>query len=79
MSIFDNSRAISVLFRKWVVLENQSFLDEGAIVIPIISLVLGGEVPRLNHGPFFSQSKTHKGVLRAVESRVPLFDTFTKD
>ena len=28
-----------------------SFLDEGAIVTPLISLVLGGEVPRLNHGP----------------------------
>ena len=25
-------------------------------------------------GHFFSQSKTLKGVLRAVESRVPLFD-----
>ena len=38
-------------FRKWVVSENQSFLDEGAIVTPLIGLVLGGEVPRLNHGP----------------------------
>ena len=28
-----------------------SFLDEGAIVTPLIGLVLGGEVPRLNHGP----------------------------
>ena len=27
------------------------FLDEGAIVTPLIGLVLGGEVPRLNHGP----------------------------
>ena len=35
MSIFDDSRAIWVLFRKWVVSENQSFLDEGAIVIPL--------------------------------------------
>ena len=51
MSIFDNSRAIWVLFRKWVVSENQSFLNEGAIVTPLIGLVLGGEVPRLNHGP----------------------------
>ena len=51
MSIFDNSRAVWVLFRKWVVSENQSFLDEGAIVTPLISLDLGGEVPRLNHGP----------------------------
>ena len=30
-------------------------------------------------GQFVAQSKTLKGVLRAVESRVPLFDTFTKD
>ena len=51
MSIFDDSRAIWVLFRKWVVSENQSFLDEGAIVTLLIGLVLGGEVPRLNHGP----------------------------
>ena len=27
------------------------FLDEGAIVTPLIGLVLGGQVPRLNHGP----------------------------
>ena len=33
-SIFDDSRAVWVLFRKWVVSENQSFLDEGAIVTP---------------------------------------------
>ena len=51
MSIFDDSRAVWVLFRKWVVSENQSFLDEGAIVTPLIGLDLGGEVPRLNHGP----------------------------
>ena len=51
MPIFDDSRAVWVLFRKWVVSENQSFLDEGAIIIPLINLVLGGEVPRLNHRP----------------------------
>ena len=28
-----------------------SFLDEGAIITPLIGFVLGGEVPRLNHGP----------------------------
>ena len=55
MSIFDDSRAIWVLFRKWVVSENQSFLDEGRIVTPLIGLVLGGEVPRLNHGPICFQ------------------------
>ena len=31
--------------------ENQSFLDEGAIVTHLIDLVLGGQVPRLSRGP----------------------------
>ena len=35
MSLFGNSRAIWVLFRKWVVSENQSFLDEGVIITPL--------------------------------------------
>ena len=61
-SIFDDSRAVWVLFRKWVVSENQSFLNEGAIVHPFIGLVLGGEVPRLNHGPIcFPISKHLRG------------------
>ena len=30
-------------------------------------------------GQFVAQSKTLKGVLWAIESRVPLSDTFTKD
>ena len=30
--------------------ENQSFLDEGAIVTHLIDLVLGGQVPRLSCG-----------------------------
>ena len=34
-----------------MVSENQSFLDEGAIVTYLIDLVLGGQVPRLNHEP----------------------------
>ena len=51
MSLFDDSRAIRVFLRKWVVSENQSFLNEGAIVTPLIDLVLGGQVPRLSHGP----------------------------
>ena len=38
-------------FQKLVVSENQSFLDERAIINPPYCLVLGGEVPRLNHGP----------------------------
>ena len=36
--------------QKWVVSENQSFLNEGVIVTPLIGLVLE-EVTRLNHGP----------------------------
>ena len=35
-----------MFFRKWVVSENQSFLDEGAIVTYLIELVLGGQVPK---------------------------------
>ena len=31
--------------------ENQSFLYEGVIIWAFIGLDLGGEVPRLNHGP----------------------------
>ena len=42
-----------------MVSENQSFLDEGAIVTPLIGLVLGGEVPRLNHGPIFFPNPKH--------------------
>ena len=53
MSLFDDSRAVWVFLRKWVVSENQSFLDEGAIVTYLINLVLGGQVPRLNHGPIW--------------------------
>ena len=40
-----------MFLRKWVVSENQSFLDEGVIVTHLINLVLGGQVPRLSHGP----------------------------
>ena len=35
MSLFGDSRAIWILFRKLVVSENQSFLDEGAIITPL--------------------------------------------
>ena len=35
MSIFDNLRAVCILFRKWMVSENQSFLNEGAIITPL--------------------------------------------
>ena len=55
MSLFDDSRAIWVFFRKWVLSENQSFLNEGVIVIPpLIGLVLG-QVPRLYYEPIWFQ------------------------
>ena len=34
-----------------MVSENQSFLDEGVIITPLIDLDLGGQAPRLSHGP----------------------------
>ena len=52
MSIFDDSRAIWVLFRKWVVSENHILLRNGWPTPGYSDLVLGGEVPRLNHGTF---------------------------
>ena len=73
MSLFGDSRATWVLFRKWLVSENQSFLDEGTIVWALISLVLGGEVPRLNHGSICCPIQNTWGVLQAVKSQVPLF------
>ena len=53
MSLFDDCRAVWVFLRKWVVSENQSFLDEGAIITHLIGLVLGGQVPRPSHGPIW--------------------------
>ena len=49
MSIFDDSRAVWVLFRKWVVSENCILLRNGWPTPGYSDL--GGEVPRLNHGP----------------------------
>ena len=51
MSIFDDSRAVWVLFRKWVVSENRILLRNGWPIPGYSDLVLGGEVPRLSHGP----------------------------
>ena len=53
MSLFDDSRAIWVLFRKWVVSENHILLGNRWPIPGYSNLVLGGEVPRLNHGPIF--------------------------
>ena len=61
MSLFDDSRAIWVFLRKWVVSENQSFLDEGAIITHLINLVLGGQVPRLSHGPIWLAGQNTEG------------------
>ena len=80
MSIFDDSRAVWVLFKKWVVSENQTFLDERAIVIPLIGLDLGGEVPRLNHGPIcFPNPKHLRGCYGLSKVEYHFFDTFMKD
>ena len=49
------------LRQKWVVTENQSFLDEGAIIWPLIGLVLGGQVPGLNHGANLFPDRKHLG------------------
>ena len=35
MSLFNNSRAIRELFRKWVLSENQSFINVGAMITPL--------------------------------------------
>ena len=43
------------LFLEMGGLRKSKFLDEGAIVTPLIGLVLGEEVPRLNHGSICSQ------------------------
>ena len=78
MSLFDDSRAIWVLFRKWVVSENHILLRNGWPTPGYSNLVLGGEVPRLNHGPIFFPIQTLRGVLQAVKSWVPLFWHFHK-
>ena len=44
-----------------MVSENQSFLVEGAIITLLVSLVLEGQVPRLNHGPISFPIQNTKG------------------
>ena len=61
MSIFDNSRAIWVLFKKWVVSENRILLWNGWPTPGYSDLILGGEVPRLNHGPICPNPKHLRG------------------
>ena len=51
MALFDNFRAIWVPCRKWVISENCILLRNGWPTPGYSDLVLGGEVPRLNHGP----------------------------
>ena len=76
MSIFDDSRAIWVLFRKWVVSENHILLGNGWPTPGYSDLILGGKVPRLNHGPICFPIQNISGMLQAVESPVPLFIWF---
>ena len=40
-------------YRKWVVSENRILLRNGWPTPGYSDLVLGGEVPRLNHGPIY--------------------------
>ena len=51
ISIFDDSRAIWVLFQKMGGLRKSKFSWWRSDHYPLISLFLGGEVPRLNDGP----------------------------
>ena len=51
ISLFDDSRTIWVLFRKWVLSKNQSFLEWRSNDYLLISLVLGEQTPSLHHGP----------------------------
>ena len=53
MSLFDNSRAVWVLFRKWVSSKNRILLRNGWPTPGYSVLVLGGQVPRLHHGPIW--------------------------
>ena len=80
MSIFDDSRAIWVLFRKWVVSENRILLRNGWPIPGYSDLVLGGEVPRLSHGPIcFPIQKTWGGATGHWKSEYHFFDTFTEE
>ena len=51
MSIFDDSRASLSTFQKMGGLRKSKFSRWRSDRYPLICLVLGGEVPRLNHGP----------------------------
>ena len=53
MSLFDNSRAVWVLFRKWVPSENHILLRNSWPTPGYSVLLLGGQVPRLPHGPIW--------------------------
>ena len=51
MSIFDDSRGHLSTFQKMGGLRKSKFSRWRSDRYPLIGLVLGGEVPRLNHGP----------------------------
>ena len=50
LSIFGDSRAISVFFQKWVPSKNQIFLNKGVTSLSYIFLVQGGQITRLYDG-----------------------------
>ena len=54
-----------------------SFLNEGVIIWALISLDLGGEVPR-GHGPICSQSETLGGCYGLSKVEYHFFDTLMK-
>ena len=59
-------------------LRKSKFSQQRSNHFALISSVVGGEVPRLNHGLICFPIQNTKGMVQAAESRVPLFDIFTK-
>ena len=60
-----------------MVSENQSFLDEGVIVTPLMSLVLGGEVLAKSWANLFPNPKHLRGCYGPSKVEYHIFDTFT--
>ena len=58
MSIFDGSRAVRVIFRKWVPSENQRYLENGWPRLPFPKLALDGQMIGL-HDRLFWGAATH--------------------
>ena len=63
-----------------LVSENQSFLDEGAIITLLIGLVLGGEVPRAKSwANLFPNPKHLRGCYGPSKVEYHILDTFTNN